>query len=108
MKFNYQQTQAELTYRLVGIDDWAFKKVAALGSDETNAGPENARFLAHRTEMDDAGWTLVSMAAIAGTIKTHSSLNFVVSQTSNYQLSWKRPMSAQELLLMTAQETLLV
>ena len=90
MNFDYQKTQTQITYRLVGTDDWAFKEVAAPGGTDTRAGPENQPFEAHRAQMSDAGWTLVSMAA------TPTALQFIalkaadLSRTSNYELSWKR------------------
>lgn len=90
MNYDYQQTQAEVTYQLVGIGGWAYKKVAALGTLEINAGPENGLFDTHRTEMDNAGWTLVSMEAIPGTLKPSSVFSSTRSQTSNYELFWKR------------------
>lgn len=90
MNYDYQQTQAEVTYQLVGIGEWALKKVAALGSADINAGPENTEFVAHRTEMSSAGWALVSIAAIAGTLTQTSASTTERSQTSNYQLFWKR------------------
>ncbi len=90
MNFDYQQTQAEVTYQLVGIGEWAFKKVAALGSADINAGPENELFETHRTEMGEAGWALVSMAAIPGTRRPPSASNAKRSQTSTYDLFWTR------------------
>jgi len=90
MNFDYHQTQAEITYQLVGIGDWAFKKVAALGSADGNEGRENAPFNTHRTEMGNAGWALVSITVIAGTLVQTSASNAERSQTSKYQLFWKR------------------
>lgn len=53
MNFDYQQTQAEITYQMVGIGDWAFKKIAALGSADVNAGQKmnNSPHTARKWEM---------------------------------------------------------
>jgi hypothetical protein len=90
MDFDYKQTQAQVTYRLVGTDDWAFKEVAATGGTDTRAGPENQLFEVHRAEMSDAGWTLVSMAASPSTLQLIALKVTDLSRTSNYELSWKR------------------
>jgi hypothetical protein len=90
MHYDYQQTQAEITYQLVGHGDWTLKKVALIGFTDAGAGRENALFDAHRIEMNDAGWALVSMAAIAGTLQQTSASAAERSQTSNYELFWKR------------------
>ncbi|WP_152447095.1 hypothetical protein [Janthinobacterium sp. HH01] len=90
MNFDYQKTQAEVTYQLVGTGDWAFKKLGMPGSVDSSTGSENALFDAHRTEMDNAGWSLVSMTAIPGTLMLSSASYAERSQTSNYDLFWKR------------------
>ena len=90
MNYDYQQTQAEVTYQLVGIGEWAYKKVAAQNSLDINAGPENTLFDTHHTEMGNLGWALVSMEAIADTLKQSTISEFDQSQTSNYHLFWKR------------------
>lgn len=95
MNFDYQQTQAEVTYQQVGLHDWAFKQVAQLVAVEGDADVENASFDSHCLEMRAAGWALVSIANIAGSFKLNSTCSSDVSQTSNYQLSWKRVKAPQ-------------
>lgn len=90
MNFDYLQTQAEVTFQLVGKGNWVFKKVSILGLIDTNSGPENEAFNAHQASMIDAGWALVSLAAIPGKLKQPSSAPDERSQTKQYDLSWKR------------------
>ena len=90
MDFDYLQTQSEVTYQHMGIGAWAFKKLSVAGAPDSNTGPENAAFIKHRTEMDGAGWALVSMLLIPGSMTQSSSSTVERSQTSNYNLNWKR------------------
>jgi hypothetical protein len=90
MNYDYQQTQAEVTYYLVGMNEWAFKKIAAPGGTDMGAGPENQLFDAHRAEMSEAGWALVSMAASPTALQLIALKASELSRTSNYELFWKR------------------
>ena len=92
MIFDYRETEAELTYRRVGVDEWAFKKIAMVDSPECNEGPENHLFDLHRTEMSNAGWTLVLMEAVTAGAKNSPLASFsnTSSKTTNFLLQWKR------------------
>lgn len=90
MIFDYKQTQADVTHNLVRANEWAFKKVASAGGTDLGAGPENQLFDAHRAEMNDAGWALVSMIAAPTALQLVALKASELSRTSSYELSWKR------------------
>lgn len=91
MNFDYQHTQAELTYQLSSPGGWELKKVSRPGSTDLNAGLENANFQNQMAQMTEQGWALVSMAAIPGAVKQSAISLMPLSQTSSYDLFWKRP-----------------
>lgn len=92
MEFDYRETEAELTYRRVSVDEWAFKKIALVNSPDFNEGPDNHLFDMHRTEMSHAGWTLVLMEAISARQEASplASCQNTHSKTTNFLLQWKR------------------
>ena len=90
MNFDYQQTQTELTYQLSGIGGWELKKVTSPRPLEGTDGLENESFQTQMALMTGSGWALVSMAAIAGPVRQRAFSGGVQTQTSSYDLHWKR------------------
>ena len=91
MNFDYQQTQAELTYRLSNDYGWELKKVAISGVLDADAGQENEAFQSQLTQMSSLGWALVSIIVAPGLLRQSAISAFPRDQTSNYDLFWKRP-----------------
>lgn len=90
MNFDYQQTQAEVTYQMSGIGEWVLKKVTAPSSLDVNAGLENKILQTQMELMTGSGWALVSMVVIPGMTRKSNLVGIHRSQTSNYDLFWKR------------------